>query len=49
MKPGGQIDGQMSQSPFVWWYRGGNCEVVGMCVGAVPVLGVQGVISIDLS
>jgi hypothetical protein len=37
MKSGGQIDGQMSQSPVVWWYR----EVVGMCVEAVPVLGAE--------
>jgi hypothetical protein len=32
MKSGGQIDGQMSQWPVVWWYRGVNCEVAGMCV-----------------
>jgi hypothetical protein len=42
MKCGGQIDGQMSsQSPLVWWYREVNCEVVGMCVEAVPVLGAE--------
>jgi hypothetical protein len=35
-----KFDGQMSsQSPVVWWYREVNCEVVGMCVEAVPVLG----------
>jgi hypothetical protein len=29
--------GQMScRSPVVWWYREVNCEVVGMCVEAVP-------------
>jgi hypothetical protein len=40
MTSGGQIDGQMSpQSLVVWWYREVNCEVVGMCVEAVPVLG----------
>jgi hypothetical protein len=43
MKSGGQIDGQMSQSPVVWWYREVNCEVVGMCVEAVPVLGAESV------
>jgi hypothetical protein len=32
-----------SQSPVVWWYREVNCEVVGMCVEAVPVLGVESV------
>jgi hypothetical protein len=37
MKSGGQIDGQMSQSPVIWWYREVNCEVVGMCVEAGPV------------
>jgi hypothetical protein len=37
MKSGGQIDGQMSsQSPVVWWYREVNCEIVGICVAAVP-------------
>jgi hypothetical protein len=42
MKSGGQIDGQMSsQSPVVWWYREVNCEVVGMCVKANPVLGAE--------
>jgi hypothetical protein len=35
MKSGGQIDGQ--------WYREVNCDVVGMCVEAVPVLGVESV------
>jgi hypothetical protein len=40
MKSGEQIDGQMSsQSPVVWWYR----EVVGMCIEAGPVLGVESV------
>jgi hypothetical protein len=39
MKSGGQIVEQMScQSPVVWWYREVNCEVVRMCVEAVPVL-----------
>jgi hypothetical protein len=33
MKSGGQM------SPVVWWYREVNCEVVGMCVEAGPVLG----------
>jgi hypothetical protein len=32
-----------SQSPVVWWYREVNCEVVGMCVEAVPVLGAESV------
>jgi hypothetical protein len=42
MKSGRQIDWQMSsQSPVVWWSRGVNCEVVGMCVEAVPVLGAE--------
>jgi hypothetical protein len=42
VKSGGQIDGQMSfQSPVVWWYREVNCEVVGMCVETVPVLGAE--------
>jgi hypothetical protein len=42
MKSGGQIDGQMScQSPEVWWCREVNCEVVGMCVEADPVLGAE--------
>jgi hypothetical protein len=42
MKSGGQINGQMSsQSPVVWRYREVNCEVVGMCVEAVPVLGAE--------
>jgi hypothetical protein len=41
---GVQIDGQMSsQSPVVWWYREVNCEVVGMCVEAVSVLGAESV------
>jgi hypothetical protein len=44
MKSGEQIDGQMSsQSPVVWWYREVNCEVVGMCIEAVPVLGADSV------
>jgi hypothetical protein len=30
-----------SQSPVVWWYRQVNCEAVGMCVEAVPVLGAE--------
>jgi hypothetical protein len=30
-----------SQSPVVWWYHEVNCEVVGMCVEAVPVLGAE--------
>jgi hypothetical protein len=34
MKSGGQMS---SQSPVVWWY----CEVVAMCVEAVPVLGAE--------
>jgi hypothetical protein len=41
MKSGRQIDWQMSQSPVVWWYREVNCEVVGMCVEAGPVLGAE--------
>jgi hypothetical protein len=42
MKSGGQIDGQMSsQSPVVWWYSEVNCEVVGISVEAVPVLGAE--------
>jgi hypothetical protein len=42
MKSGGQIDGQMlSQSPVVWWYREVNCDVVGMFVEVVPVLGAE--------
>jgi hypothetical protein len=43
MKSDGQIDGQMlSQSPVVWWYlEEVNCEVVGMCVEAGPVLGAE--------
>jgi hypothetical protein len=32
MKSGGQINGQMSQSPVAWWCSEVNCEVVGMCV-----------------
>jgi hypothetical protein len=40
MKSGGQIDGQMSQSP-VWWYCELNCEVVGMCVEVGPVFGAE--------
>jgi hypothetical protein len=44
MKSGGQIDGQMSsQSPVVWWYREVSCEVVGMYVEAVPVLGAESI------
>jgi hypothetical protein len=36
----GQINGQMlSQSPVFWW----NCEVVGMCVEAIPALGAESV------
>jgi hypothetical protein len=47
MKSGGQIDGQMSsQSPVAWWYREVNCEVVGMCIEAVPVLGAESVDSL---
>jgi hypothetical protein len=42
MKSGGQIDGQISsQSPVVWWYREVNCEVVEICVEAIPVLGAE--------
>jgi hypothetical protein len=33
----------MSQPPVVWWYREVNCEIVGMCVEAVPVLGAESV------
>jgi hypothetical protein len=40
MKSGGQIDGQ---SPVVWWYREGNCEVVGTSVEAAPELGAESV------
>jgi hypothetical protein len=40
MKSGGQMS---SQSPVVWWYREVNCEVVGMCVEAVLVLGTESV------
>jgi hypothetical protein len=40
MKSGGQMS---SQSPVVWWYREVNCEVVGMCVEAGPVLGAKSV------
>jgi hypothetical protein len=44
MESGGQIDGQMSsQSPVVWWYLGVNCEVVGMCVEVIAVLGAESV------
>jgi hypothetical protein len=44
MKSGGQIDGHVSaQSPVAWWYREVNCEIVGMCVEAVPVLGAESV------
>jgi hypothetical protein len=32
-----------SQSPMVWWYREVNCEVVGMCVEVVSVLGAESV------
>jgi hypothetical protein len=35
-----------SQSPVIWWYREVNCEVVGMCVEAVPVLSLYYAISI---
>jgi hypothetical protein len=39
-----KFDGQMSsQSPVVWWHREVNCEVVGMCVEAGPVLGAESV------
>jgi hypothetical protein len=41
MKSGVQIVEQMSRSSEVWWYREVNCEVVGMFVEAVPVLGVD--------
>jgi hypothetical protein len=40
MKSGGQMS---SHSLVVWWYREVNCEVVGMCVEAVPVLGAESV------
>jgi hypothetical protein len=40
MKSGGQMS---SQLPVVWWYREVNCEVVGMCVEVVPVLGAESV------
>jgi hypothetical protein len=40
MKSGGQM---LSQSPMVWCYREVNCEVVGMCVEAVPILGAESV------
>jgi hypothetical protein len=43
MESGGQIDGQIAQSPVVWWYREVNCEVIGMCVEAGPVLGAESV------
>jgi hypothetical protein len=44
MKFRGQINGQLpSQSPVVWWYREVNCEVGGMCVEGVPVLGAESV------
>jgi hypothetical protein len=44
MNSGGQIDGQVSsQSPVVLWYCEVSCEVVGMCVEAVPVLGAESV------
>jgi hypothetical protein len=44
MKFGGQIDGQISsKSPVVWWYHEVTCEVVGMCVEAIPVLGAESV------
>jgi hypothetical protein len=47
VKSGGQIDGQMSsQSLVVWWYREVNCEDVGMCVDAGPLLAVAVKISI---
>jgi hypothetical protein len=32
-----------SQLPVVWWYHEVNCEVVLMCVEAVPVLGTESV------
>jgi hypothetical protein len=38
IKSGGQMS---SQSHVVWWYREVNCEVVGMCVEAAPVLGAE--------
>jgi hypothetical protein len=40
MKSGRQMS---SQSPVVWWYREANCEVVGMSVEAVPLLGAESV------
>jgi hypothetical protein len=40
MKSGEQMS---SQLPVVWWYREVNCEVVGMCVDAVPVLNAESV------
>jgi hypothetical protein len=40
MKSGEQMS---SQSSVVWWYREVKCEVVGMCVEAVPVLGAESV------
>jgi hypothetical protein len=40
MKSGGQMS---SQSPVVWWHREVKCEVVGMCVETVPVLGAESV------
>jgi hypothetical protein len=43
IKSGGQMS---SQTPVVWWYREVNCEVVGMCVKAVPVLGSESVDSL---
>jgi hypothetical protein len=29
--------------PVAWWYRELNCEVVGMCVEAGPVMGAESV------
>jgi hypothetical protein len=44
MESGAQIDGQISsESPVVWWSREVNCEVVGMCVEEVPVVGAESV------
>jgi hypothetical protein len=43
MKSGGHIDWQMFQSPVVWWYREVNCEVVGVCIEAVPLLGAESI------
>jgi hypothetical protein len=40
MKSGRQMS---SQAPVVWWYHEVNCEVVGMCVEAGPVLGDESV------